>query len=171
MLKHAGANRMSAVAADEPSVLVGDHRPQLSAYHAMGAADDQDCVGRHRSPPTNKRIWHAGFQTPTQSESGRIDFEPRPAPTFGQACRQSGGSYLTLRLSSVGGRSATRKRACRRSIAISSKPTSGPFRWESALPRASTEGQRSYCSFAYSALACLKIGMSGSASFQSVRKS
>ena len=28
-----------------------------------------------------------------------------------------------------------------------------------------------YCSFAYSALACFKMGMSGSASFQSVRKS
>jgi len=28
-----------------------------------------------------------------------------------------------------------------------------------------------YCSFAYSALASLKMGMSGSASFQSVRKS
>jgi len=29
----------------------------------------------------------------------------------------------------------------------------------------------SYCSFAYSALACLRMGMSESASFQSVRKS
>lgn len=29
----------------------------------------------------------------------------------------------------------------------------------------------SYCSFAYSALACFRIGTSGSASFQSVRKS
>jgi hypothetical protein len=38
----------------------------------------------------------------------------------------------------------------------------------SELPQ---KGQRSYCSFAYSALACLKIGMSGSASFQSKRKS
>ena len=28
-----------------------------------------------------------------------------------------------------------------------------------------------YCSFAYSALACFRMGMSGSASFQSVRKS
>ena len=28
-----------------------------------------------------------------------------------------------------------------------------------------------YCSFAYSALACLRMGMSGSASFQIVRKS
>jgi hypothetical protein len=28
-----------------------------------------------------------------------------------------------------------------------------------------------YCSFAYSALACFRMGMSGSASFQIVRKS
>ena len=28
-----------------------------------------------------------------------------------------------------------------------------------------------YCNFAYSALACFRMGMSGSASFQSVRKS
>jgi len=31
--------------------------------------------------------------------------------------------------------------------------------------------RRSYCNFAYSALACCKIGISGSASFQRVRKS
>ena len=31
--------------------------------------------------------------------------------------------------------------------------------------------QIDYCSFAYSALACFSIGMSGSASFHSVRKS
>ena len=31
--------------------------------------------------------------------------------------------------------------------------------------------ERNYCSAAYSAFACLRIGMSGSASFQSVRKS
>ena len=30
---------------------------------------------------------------------------------------------------------------------------------------------RTYCNFAYSALACLRMGMSASASFQSVRKS
>jgi serine/threonine protein kinase len=30
---------------------------------------------------------------------------------------------------------------------------------------------RTYCSFSYSALACFRMGMSGSASFQSVRKS
>src|SRR5271169_6329485 len=42
---------------------------------------------------------------------------------------------------------------------VSGRLISGPFRWESALLRASTEGQRSYCSFAYSALACLKVRM------------
>jgi len=40
----------------------------------------------------------------------------------------------------------------------------------SALLLVDSQGSRSYCSFAYSALACLRIGMSGSASFQSVRK-
>ncbi len=73
-----------------------------------------------------------------------------------------------------GRKDANRKRASGKpgdDRMISPKPTSGQCRWESALLRASTEGQRSYCSFAYSALACLKAGMSGSASFQSVRKS
>src|SRR5580693_1843330 len=49
-------------------------------------------------------------------------------------------------------------------------PVSAPrlldrFFGSAPTPSASTAGQRSYCSFAYSALACLKIGMSGSASF------
>jgi len=35
----------------------------------------------------------------------------------------------------------------------------------------SAEWPSRYCSFAYSALACFRMGMSGSASFQSVRKS
>jgi hypothetical protein len=37
--------------------------------------------------------------------------------------------------------------------------------------RATTLKRRNYCNFAYSALASFRIGMSGSASFQSVRKS
>ena len=58
---------MSAVAADEPPILVCDHRSELDAHHAMRAADDQGCVGQswhrallHRSS-TEK---HARFQTP-----------------------------------------------------------------------------------------------------------
>src|SRR5207253_7564281 len=38
-------------------------------------------------------------------------------------------------------------------------------------PESFPNAHRVYCSFAHSALACLRMGMSGSASFQSVRKS
>jgi hypothetical protein len=40
-----------------------------------------------------------------------------------------------------------------------------------AFPVTPPLSERSYCNFAYSALACFRMGMSGSASFQSVRKS
>ena len=42
----AGAHRVGAVTTDEPPVLVGNHRPEVDARHAMGTADDQDRV-RH----------------------------------------------------------------------------------------------------------------------------
>jgi hypothetical protein len=37
----AGTYRMGAVATDEPTVFVSDHRSELDACHAMRAADDQ----------------------------------------------------------------------------------------------------------------------------------
>lgn len=46
VLPYAGTQGVGAVAADEPPVLVGDHRTEVDARHAMGAADGQDCVGR-----------------------------------------------------------------------------------------------------------------------------
>jgi hypothetical protein len=49
-----------------------------------------------------------------------------------------------------------------------------PFSTHGALPlrrNHGRDGASSYCNFAYSALACFRIGMSGSASFHSVRKS
>jgi hypothetical protein len=46
VLGYAGKQGVSTVTADEPSVLVCDHRSELDARHAMGAADGQDCVGR-----------------------------------------------------------------------------------------------------------------------------
>ena len=46
VLGYAGAQGVGAVAANEPPVLIGDHRHELDARHAMGAADGQDCVGR-----------------------------------------------------------------------------------------------------------------------------
>jgi hypothetical protein len=55
----AGANRVGAVTADEPPILVRRHRPKLDSRHAMRAADGQGCVGRswHRSTcaPGEKR--------------------------------------------------------------------------------------------------------------------
>jgi hypothetical protein len=60
----AGTYRVGAVATDEPTVLVGDHRSELNAHDAMRAADDQDCVGRQLALlHMSKGDWHAGFQT------------------------------------------------------------------------------------------------------------
>jgi hypothetical protein len=64
VLGHAGTHRVGAVAADEPSILVGDHRSELDAHHAIRAAEGQGCVARqwellHHS----KGDRHAGFQT------------------------------------------------------------------------------------------------------------
>jgi len=39
------------------------------------------------------------------------------------------------------------------------------------ISSACVDGVRDYCSFAYSALACFRMGMSGSASFQRLKKS
>ncbi len=67
VLWHAGTYRVGAVPADEPPVLVGDHRSELNANDAIRAADGQGCVGQswylaflHHS----KKGWQAGFQTP-----------------------------------------------------------------------------------------------------------
>jgi hypothetical protein len=42
-----GAYRVGAIAADEPPILMGDHRSEVDPRHAIRAADDQDCVGWH----------------------------------------------------------------------------------------------------------------------------
>ena len=62
---YAGAYRVGAVAADEPPILVSDHRPEIDARHAMGAANDQGCVGQswHRALSTLAKQ-QVGFQTP-----------------------------------------------------------------------------------------------------------
>ncbi len=65
ILGHAGANCVGAVTADEPPILICDHRPELDARHAMWAADGQGCVSRQWVLlHTSKGDWHAGFQTP-----------------------------------------------------------------------------------------------------------
>ncbi len=46
VLGYAGTQSVGAVSADEPSVLVCDHRPEVDVRHAMRAADDQDRVGQ-----------------------------------------------------------------------------------------------------------------------------
>jgi hypothetical protein len=45
VFRHARSNRVSTVTAYEPTVLVGDHRPEFDAQDAIGAADNQDRVG------------------------------------------------------------------------------------------------------------------------------
>jgi len=103
VLGHAGAHRVGAVAADEPPVLVGDHRTEVDARHAMGAADGQGCVGQswHRALlHMSKEGWHAGFQTPCRvmplKDKGfagsHTGSEPKPTSRFRQACRQAGRS-------------------------------------------------------------------------------
>jgi len=47
VLGHVRVYGMGAVTADKPPILISDHRPELYAHHAMGAAEDQDGVGRH----------------------------------------------------------------------------------------------------------------------------
>ena len=42
----AGTRRVGAVTADEPPILISDHRPELDARHAMRAANDQGCIGQ-----------------------------------------------------------------------------------------------------------------------------
>ena len=101
VLGHAGTHRVGAVAADETPVLVGDHRTEVDARHAIWAADDQGCVGQrwhraflHRS----NGDWHAGFQMPSALISLRKptdrweldEYRAEPAPRCRQACRQAG---------------------------------------------------------------------------------
>ena len=44
---HAGADCVGAIVADEPPVLVGDHRSEVDSRVVIRAADGQDRVGRH----------------------------------------------------------------------------------------------------------------------------
>jgi len=55
--------------------------------------------------------------------------------------------------------------------AFANLPAPWPKTIEIQCPPPRARHSRCYCSFAYSALACFRMGMSESASFQSVRKS
>jgi hypothetical protein len=60
----AGAQRVGAVAADEPPVLVGDHRPEVDSRHAIRAANGQGCISWHLMLlDLRKGERHAGFHT------------------------------------------------------------------------------------------------------------
>jgi len=39
VIGYAGANRVGAIMTDKPTVFIGDHRPEIRARHAMGAAN------------------------------------------------------------------------------------------------------------------------------------
>jgi hypothetical protein len=90
VLRHVRVYRMGAVTADKTPILISDHRPELYAHHAMGAADDQDGVGRHCPvlvlhitasarrvpivPPSAAREEPWGWQSPIgHSEQPRAD--------------------------------------------------------------------------------------------------
>lgn len=66
VLGYAGTQSVGAVAADEPSVPIGDHRSEVDARHAIWAADGQDCVGQSCNGRSCTRAMqkHVGFQTP-----------------------------------------------------------------------------------------------------------
>jgi hypothetical protein len=66
VLGHAGTHRVGAVTADEPSILIGDHRPEVGSRHAMGAADGQDCVDRQRA------LLHSGNGNCTQDSKCEV---------------------------------------------------------------------------------------------------
>jgi len=88
---------MGAVAADEAPVLIGDHRPVLDADKAMGAADDEGCIGQvcHRVLDI-ARLGPRGPILQTLETYGSLTLVPtlglRPRRDFGRVptYRQSG---------------------------------------------------------------------------------
>ena len=66
VLGYTATQGVGAVAANEPPV-IGDHRPELDARHAMGAADGQDCVGQswHRTAPRMSKVASTILSAPT----------------------------------------------------------------------------------------------------------
>jgi len=83
---------VSAVATDEPSVLISDHRPEIDTRHAMGAADGQYCVCRHGTlPHLNKESWHAGFQTPHPVIPLKLKDRWEPTPVSSRNPRRDSG--------------------------------------------------------------------------------
>ncbi len=65
-------------AKDEPSILIGDHRPEVGSHVQWGQRMVRIMSVGNGSPATSKRIWHAG------SQSSRIDIEPHPRRDLGR---------------------------------------------------------------------------------------
>jgi hypothetical protein len=93
VLGHAGVDRVGAVTADEPPILIGDHGAEVDSRHAIRAADGQDCVGWHRALlHLREGDWHAGFQTPRPaiplknkgSQDSDTVVEPKPRRDSGR---------------------------------------------------------------------------------------
>jgi transposase-like protein len=57
VLRGAGTHRVGAVAADEPPVLVGDHRSEVDARHAILAPNGQDRISWHWALPHVSKAW------------------------------------------------------------------------------------------------------------------
>jgi hypothetical protein len=125
ILGHAGANSVGAVTADEPPILISDHRPERDARHAMWAADRQGCVSRqsvllHTSKGSgthDSRHPCPVILMKTKGSSGAHDgIEPKPRRNLGRSAdrradqagytnqvfrRSANGTWLALgRLSS-----------------------------------------------------------------------
>lgn len=61
VLRHAGANGVGTVTADEPTVLVGDHRPEFDAYHAMRAAPPFTLLGCRNQKQSSLSVLAANY--------------------------------------------------------------------------------------------------------------
>jgi hypothetical protein len=101
VLRHVRVHRMGAVTADKPPILISDHRSELYAHQAMGAANDQDGVGRQcslllqyeckRTQGTNRPAVYYLRRTLRISETC-TEFERSPVTVFRQVCRGAGRS-------------------------------------------------------------------------------
>jgi hypothetical protein len=65
VLGPAGTLRVGTVMADEPTILIGDHLSEVSTFHAIWAADGQDCVDEnwHRARTPHRVIGTQASET------------------------------------------------------------------------------------------------------------
>jgi hypothetical protein len=84
--------------------LISDHRPQVDARHNKMGRIVPLCVAMERSAREESSTWDSSRQPsdPLKTKEvpgSHIIIEPNPAPSFRQACRQSGSSDGRTRLS------------------------------------------------------------------------